>query len=238
MPSGPNFGDELESKTDAYFEPLTDCVSLLPTLLDQYVADEAYEETFDRIQALESECDRINREITSSFANAGPQEMGLLNTRVHFNTSDLIAFYQKLDVVANLTERIAQELLMIQPAHDNDCFRGLQEMAEQAASGMAPLEDVVERFVHSLRETNGSETLTDEIDAVRAMESACDEIRNNVIETAFADDSIDQPLMYREFAILFDRLANTMEDLTDQIIIIASNEPGIVTEVFSDSETQ
>lgn len=236
MPSGPNFGDELEAKTDAYFDPLTDCVSLLPNLLEQYAAEEEYHDTFDRIQTLESECDRITREITSSFTNAGPGDIGLLDSRVHFNTSDLIAFYQKLDVIANVTERIAQELLMMQPAHDNDCFEGLCEMAEYAADGMEPLEDVVIRFVHSLRNTNASENLVDEIAAVREMESRCDEVRNGVIETAFADESIDQPLMYREFAILFDRLANTMEDLTDQIIIIASNEPGIVTEANTDSE--
>ena len=98
------------------------------------------------------------------------------------------------------------------------------------AGGLAALEAVVVEFVHAMSRTDESTDLTADIEAVRAMESACDELRNTVISTAFDDDEIDQPLMYREFAILFDELANTMEDITDQVVIIASNEPGITTE--------
>jgi len=229
MSTGPTFGEELESQTETCLNRLADCISLLPELFDQYRTDGDYRETFEEIQEIESECDRLNRNINGTITNAGPEDIGLLNSRVHFNTSSLISFYGQLDVIANLTERIAQELLMIQPAHDNECFQRMSEMADSAAAGMAPLVDVVVRFIHSLSTTDESDTLTDEINAVRRMESECDELRNAIITTAF-DGDVDDPLLYREFAILLDKLANTMEDVTDQVIVIASNEPGIVTE--------
>jgi len=40
--------------------------------------------------------------------------------------------------------------------------------------------------------------------------------------------------VYRELAVLLDELANTIEDLTDRITVISSEEPGIVTETSPD----
>ncbi len=230
MAAGPTFGDELDAQTETYLNRLTDCVALLPEILDEYATDGDYESTFEEIAEIESECDRLNREINGTITNAGPDEIGLLNSRVHFNASELISFYGTLDVIANHTERIAQELLMMRPPHDNACYEGLHEMGYEIENGLDALESVVVDFVHAMSRTDESTDLTEDIETVRAMESACDEIRNEVISTAFADDEIDHPLLYREFAILFDELANTMEDITDQVIIIASNEPGITTE--------
>lgn len=236
MSTETDFGKQLESQTDAYLDRFIDCVRILPELLDQYENDGPYRDTVERIQALESECDTMIRDIKALITNAGADDMGLLNTRINYNQSALIEFYQNVDVVVNLTERIAQELQMMQPPHDTDCYRGLVEMAEEVASMTTTLEDLVERFIHTLAHTQGSDTLTAEIQSIRDAESRCDRIRNDVITTAFSDDSIEQPLMYREFAILFDELANKMEDITDQIVVIASNEPDLVTEADPDAE--
>lgn len=234
MSTEPTFGEQLETQTDAYLDRLKDCVSLLPEVIDRYENEGDYRETVDRIQALESECDDMALDITALITNAGPKDMGLLNTRINFNQSALVAFYQKIDVMANITERIGQEIIMMNPPHGTECFEGLREMAEEVVSMMTTLEDVVERFVHNLGDPDASESLTEEIQSIRDTETRCDEIRNDVIATAFRNEDIDQPLMYREFAILFDELANTMEDVTDQIIIITSDEPGIVTEAGTD----
>ncbi|ERH08010.1 MAG: hypothetical protein J07HN4v3_00375, partial [Halonotius sp. J07HN4] len=51
------------------------------------------------------------------------------------------------------------------------------------------------------------------------------------------ESDLAQPLVYRELAVLFDELANTIEDLTDRITVISSDEPGIVTEGDPDSST-
>lgn len=236
MPADISFGEQLETRTDAFLDGLNECVGLLPTVLDQYESGEDYEQTVETIQDLESDCDTMNREIVGFISNAGPEDIGLLNTRINFNESALIEFYDNVDVMANLTERIAQELQMMRPPHDNDCFEGLTEMAEEVVSMMTTLEDVVERFVHSLGNAAETDTLTEEIQSIRDTESRCDAIRNDVIATAFRDNDIDQPLMYRELAILFDELANKMEDITDQIVVISSKEPGIVTEADPDGD--
>ncbi|QGN07862.1 DUF47 family protein [Halorhabdus sp. CBA1104] len=231
MPPGYDFGDELESQTDTYLDHLNECVGLLPELLEQYENDEDHAETVDRIGELESEGDRMIRSITSSITNADPEDMGLLNSRINQNQSELIEFYKEVDSLANVTELIADELSMMQPPTDTDCYSGLREMAEHVADMTETLEDVVERFVHGLGTTSGSDTLYDEIEAIRDMESRCDGIKNDVIETAFRDEETAKALMYRELAIRFDDLANTMEDVTDRIIVIASDEPSLVTEI-------
>ncbi|MFW5949809.1 MAG: DUF47 domain-containing protein [archaeon] len=226
-----DFGNDLEVRTDTYLETLDECVSFLPTLLEQYANDEDVEPTVERILALESEGDQMIRSITSAITNSNPEEMGLLNTRFNYNQTELIEFYKEIDVLANRTERIAQEVIMMQPASDNDCFDGLLEMAEHVADMTTTLEDVVERLVRGLARTDATDSLYDGIKAIRDMESRCDAIKYDIIATAFADETIEHPLMYRELAILFDDLANTMEDVTDRIILIASDEPGLVTEI-------
>jgi len=235
MPAGANFSQQLESHTDAYLDSFQDGIDLLPELLAQYAAGDDYNETIESIEDFESDCDDRNLAIVALITNADPIDMGKLNTRINYNQSALVEFYRTVDVVVNITERIAHEIDMMQPPHDNVCFEGLQQMADEIADTTAVLAEIVDRFVHDLGTYEASDTLTDEIQAVRNMESRCDELRNDVIATAFADDSIDQPLMYRELAILFDDLANQMEDITEEIIIVASNAPGIVAEEGPDT---
>ncbi len=230
MSEGASFSQQLESHTDAYLDSFQAGIDLLPELLEQYAAGADYSETIESIEDFESDCDDRNLAIVALITNADPIDMGKLNTRINYNQSALVEFYRTIDVVVNITERIAHEIDMMRPAHDNACFEGLQRMAAEVADTTELLEAVIERFVRDLGTYEASDSLTAEIQAIRDMESRCDEIRNDVITTAFADDSIEQPLLYRELAILFDELANQMEDITEEIIIVASNAPGIVAE--------
>ncbi|MFC7188341.1 DUF47 domain-containing protein [Halorubrum yunnanense] len=236
MATDAGFGARLESRTETYLDRIDDCVALLPRMLDEYAEGGPYRETVDEIAAVESECDGLVREIRGIITNAGPDDIGLLNTRINFNESALLDFYTELDVVANHTERIVQEVVMMQPEADVDPFRDMRETATRIVEMVAVLGDVVERFVRGLARSDAAETLTDGIEAIRELESECDELRNDAVATAFAADAIDQPLVYRELAILLDELANTIEDLTDRIVVIASKEPGIVTEADPDAD--
>ncbi|WP_144923291.1 DUF47 domain-containing protein [Halorubrum salsamenti] len=236
MPTDADFGERLESQTAAYLDRIDDCVALLPRALDEYASDGPYRETVDEIAAIESECDGLVREITGTITNAGPDDIGLLNTRINFNESALLDFYKELDVVANHTERIVREVVMMRPDADGDSFRDMREMAGRIVEMVTVLGDVVEGFVRGLARSDTTETLTEGIEAIRGLESECDELRNDAIATAFADDAVDQPLVYRELAILLDELANTIEDLTDRMVVIASKEPGIVTEADPEAD--
>ncbi|ELZ48882.1 hypothetical protein C464_05710 [Halorubrum coriense DSM 10284] len=230
MSTDANFGERLESQTVAYLDRIDDCVALLPRALDEYASDGAYDETVAEIAAVESECDDLVRGLTALITDAGPDDIGLLNTRINFNESALLDFYNELDVVANHTERIVEEVAMMRPDADVEPFADMREMATRIAEMTAVLGDVVEGFVRGLARADATETLAEGIEAIRALESECDDLRNDAIDTAFADESIDQPLVHRELAILLDELANTIEDLTDRIVVIASKEPGIVTD--------
>jgi len=127
---------------------------------------------------------------------------------------------------------------MMRPDADTAPFRDMREMATRIVEMVAVLADVVERFVRGLARADAAETLTDGIESIRGLESECDDLRNDAIATAFADDGIDQPLVYRELAILLDELANTVEDLTDRMVVIASKEPGIVTGTGPDASEE
>lgn len=235
MTSEPGFDEILESRTVTYLDQLTLCSTYLPDLLDEYANSDETAQTVETIEETESKCDDIRRSITALIANADSQDIGLLNTRIKFNQSALLKFYNDLDFIANHTERIAQELMMIQPSSEVASYDQLQEMAVIIVEMTEILSNVVVRFIQSLARTNASETLTDGIQQIRDFESQCDTIRNDVIKSVFEND-VDNPLVYREFAILFDELANTIEDLTDQITVISSEEPGIITESDLDFE--
>ena len=238
MSTDADFGERLEATSVTYLDRIDDCVALLPRALDEYASGGDYRETVDEIATIESECDELVREITGTITNAGPDDIGLLNTRINFNQSALLDFYKELDVVPNHTERIVQEVVMMRPDADGGPFRDMREMATRIVEMTAVLGDAVERFVRGLARSNATETLTEGIETIRGLESECDGLRNDAIETAFADDAVDQPLVYRELAILLDELANTIEDLTDRMVVIASKEPGIVTEADPEAEAE
>ncbi|QAU13904.1 DUF47 family protein [Halorubrum sp. BOL3-1] len=236
MSTDAGFGARLESRTETYLDRIDDCVALLPRALDEYAEDGPFRETVDEIAAVESECDELVRDLRALITDAGPDDIGLLNTRINFNESALLDFYNELDVVANHTERTAQEVTMMRPDAGVDSFDDMREMATRIVEMVALLGDVVERFVRGLARADAAETLTEGIEAIRDLESECDDLRNDAIETAFADDETGQPLVYRELAILLDELANTVEDLTDRMVVIASKEPGIVAEADPEAD--
>jgi len=74
---------------------------------------------------------------------------------------------------------------MMRPDADTDSFRDMREMADRITKMTAVLGDVVERFVRGLARSDATETLTEGIEAIRDLESECDDLRNDAIETAF-----------------------------------------------------
>jgi len=127
---------------------------------------------------------------------------------------------------------------MMRPDADTDSFRDMREMADRITKMTAVLGDVVERFVRGLcaerrhrdahRRHRG-----DPRSGKRVRRPPQRRHRDRL-----ADTDIDQPLVYRELAILLDELANTIEDLTDRIVVIASKEPGIVTDTDPDADVE
>ncbi|MEZ3117239.1 DUF47 family protein [Halobaculum sp. MBLA0147] len=230
MTTDGDFRDTLLTRTEAYLEDAAACVDLLPDLLSAYAAEEDYEAVAHEIQRLESDCDETLRAISAHLANTDAREMGLLSSRVHVNTPSLLDLYQEVDAVVNLAERIAEELLVVPLDPETAAFDGLVEMAADATRAVAALETVVTEFVDLLSAPEASGSLGDEVTTIREIESACDGHRNDTLASAFGDETVPDPHRYREFALLFDRLVDGVEDITDQMWVIASDDPSLVVE--------
>lgn len=226
---GDHFSDRLVSQTSTYLDRVTGCVEETPALVEQYAEDGAYARTADRIADLESECDRIHREVSSLVAAAGAADLDIRLTRLHLNSRETVRVYHLLDEVANAVEQFAADLVALAPARDRDCLDLLAEMAASAAAAMPHLRVAVGEYVRLLCDAEASRTVADEVARVRAAESACDDTRNALVRTAF-DDGPPRPLLYRDLALRLDAVADTMEDVTDHLVVVAGTRPWIEVE--------
>lgn len=225
--------DQLEecivSGTVTYLDTLEECVAEVPQLLHRYAEDEQYQQTVDRICDLESTCDQLNRQLSALLANATVEQLGIRLTHVHLYCGQLIQLYQILDEIANSVEQFAEEFAAITPVRVSQCLDLLDEMADLAVQAMDSLEGVLTEYLQMLcnpyRTT--TPTIVDGISQIRATESDCDRVRNEVIATAFDIESLDNPMVYRHLAVLLNTAIDTMEDATDQIIRITGNQSGI-----------
>jgi len=227
---GVSLESRFRSHTETYLDTIVECIHLLPRLFEEYAHGNDYRATAQEIRALESDCDESKRRISSLLSNATVEQIGLRNTRIHLNSPEILELYQQLDEVANVAEEIAEELVTIRPPRIEPHFGAFLELAWRATTAVTVLEAVVTTITRLLCSHDRSETLADEIRTIRRIESECDELRNDLIEGAFRDDAVDRPLLYREFARHFDRLVDTMEDVTDQVVLISSREDWIDAE--------
>jgi len=197
-------------------------VAALPRLVDQYAAEEPYRRTVDRICEVESDCDGANRRLGTLLSNAAVEDLGLRLTHVHLNAGATIDLYRRLDDVAD-AEQFAQELAAIEPPRSVACLDLLREMAEVARRTVPVLAGVLTDYVESLCDPYESATIGEGIARVRRAESECDDLRNEVIATAFAGD-VPVPMVYREFAHLLDAVVDAMEDVADRIVRTTGSE--------------
>ncbi|MFB6097288.1 MAG: hypothetical protein ABEJ74_07870 [Haloferacaceae archaeon] len=221
---GDRFEARFVTQTASYVDEVEACVSELPTLIERYGADDGFRDVADRICNLESSCDRANRRITTAISNAGGRELGIRLTRLHLNSGATIELYQIVDEIANHAEQFAEELVAIGPSRSDACLRLLEEMAECAVTAMSFLRRVITTYVEMLCDPTRSGQISDEITQIRAVESDCDRVRNEVIALAFNHESIPQPLVYRELALLLDAVVDAIEDVTDQLVLTTGNQ--------------
>lgn len=220
---------QLVSNTEMYLALITNCVELVPELLESYPRQEDYQKIADEIRTLESKCDRRNRQIGALISNATVKEMGIRNTRIHVNSPQILGLYQQLDQIANIAEQIAEDLITIRP-DIAPYLHFYEEMANCSTTAMKALKNAIMTFITLLCAYDQTGTITDDIQIVRDAESSCDAIRNELIANVFADDDVTQPMVHREFALLFNQLTDTLEDITDRLVLISSTESWITTE--------
>ena len=218
----------LHRGTETYLNWISGCVSLLEDLLGRYEAGRPIDTTVDRIDRLESECDRLGRELSALVTTT--DELDLQHLRIHRNAQRIVTIYRRLDTIAGRTERIATEFRTIAPALSMAYLESFNDLAEWTMTAMEALETAVIEFVGLLCGSADSGSIVEEVQTVRTAEGACDELRDQIIAEAFADPAVDRPLVYREFASLFSNLSDTMEDVTDELVVLSGSASWIETE--------
>ncbi len=222
------FATRLQRGTETYLDWISGCVSLLEDLLGRYKAERPIDLTVNRIDRLESECDRLGRELSALVTTT--DEVDLQHLRIHHNAQRIVTIYQRLDTIASRTERIATEFRTIAPALSTAYFESFSDLAEWTTTAMEALETAVVEFVDLLCGSADSGSIVEEVQTVRMAEGACDELRDQITAEAFADPAVDRPLVYREFASLFSGLSDTMEDVTDELVVLSGRASWIETE--------
>ncbi len=224
------FSTQLVTQTDAYLSTIRECVSRLAQLVEGYASGESPDELVEEVRSLESECDERKRTLSSLVTNTSVREFGIRNSRVHLNSEQVVKLYQLLDEIPNTAEQVAEDIATIGPPRAAWAFQQYHEITDHAMTAMDALQNAVHEFVYLLCSSTETGTIADHIGEVRAAESACDSIRNNVIAEAFEGATTTQPLLYREFANNFDHLVDTMEDTTDHLVLLSSSEQWITAE--------
>jgi hypothetical protein len=228
-----SFDEVLRTETTRFLDTIDACVEALPDLLEAYGADGTVDARVEAIREAESDCDRAARRISSHIANADAAELGIRLTRVHLHAGNTIGLFQQLDEIPNTVEQIAEELEAIAPEPAPRVLVILREMATIASDAIIALRNAVIGYVDILCETDAQRSIAADVTEIRALESDVDRLRNDAITAAFQIEGRDA-LVYREIALLLDALVDTMEDVTDHMILTAGNRSWIDLEPADD----
>lgn len=225
----------LTRETQTYLDRLTEALELLDELVARQAAGRSFDRTVDRIAQLESECDRSQQQL-SKLATTEDTDPYLRLERMYLNSPYLVELYQQLDEIANTIEQIANELQAAGAALSPVSLMRFQEMTDWLTEAMDGLRQAFYTFTTLLCASDQDGTIVDEIRLIRTAEGACDEIRNEAIAAAFDDPGATHPTLDRDLAHLFDQVADTIEDIADRLIVIASTKPWL--QARSDTEDQ
>ena len=219
------FERRLESLTTRFVDRIATCLDSLAELVSLYADGQDIAACVRRVRDLESECDDTYRSVSTHVSTVDAGELGIRLTGIHLNRDQLLGLFATLDDVANGAERFASDLAAIEPAVVADCLAGLGEMIETARAGMRFLERAVPSFVRSLTEPGERLSIDEVVGPVRRIESHVDDLRDDVIETAFERAPEATALVYRELALLVDGVVDAMEDVTDRMILVGGDSP-------------
>lgn len=233
---GVSFERQLDSLTTRFVEQVGTCLDRLAELLTLYSSGEPYARCVDQIRALESECDSTYRSVTTHVSTVRADDFEIRLTGIYLHREQLLGLFTHLDEIANAAERFASDLQAIEPARVDDCLADLEEMVASTRAGVRFLEDAVPAFVRSLTDPAESLSFAETVGPARRIESHVDELRDEVIATAFEREPPTTALVYRELALLLDSLADAVEDVTDRMVLVGDDSR--VTEFADDTGSE
>ncbi|AGN01815.1 hypothetical protein L593_09350 [Salinarchaeum sp. Harcht-Bsk1] len=185
-------------------ETATECVATLPTVVHCYAEeDPARSDVVERVGTLESRCDEQVQSLRREIATVGPEF-----SDAYLFAPDLLGLAYEIDRIAGASEQFATELAAIQPRLPAAAEQSMIEHARRSTAAGDRLRRGVDAALDD-------EPCGEDVDAIRAAESACDRLKYEML--ADANGSPGEVLVVRQFAVTLDAIPNAVEDAADRL---------------------
>ena len=201
-----------------FFESVRECVDLLPTLLTQYRRDaDAFAETVDRIDAIESRCDSLVRGLRHELVTGEAPDPSAGGT---------LQLLDDADRIVSRAERFAKELAAIRPELPVPVDGTLLDLARTTSEATGLFVGAVDEELCS----RSGEQLSGRCQRVRTLERECDERKYELLDRLFHDPRVDDPLLLKDLVTTFDEIPNAVEDAADRLLYVRRRTPPIDVE--------
>lgn len=185
-------------------ETAAECVAVLPTAIHLYFEDDpGFGDAVERCGTLETRCDERVQSLRRSIAASEPAF-----SEAYLFAPDVLELAYEVDRIASESEQFVTELGAIEPALSPAAQASLTEHARRSAAAC-------DRLRRSVDAALDDEPSGEDVDAIRAAESACDRLKYQTLDDA--DGQPGQVLMLREFAVTLDAVPNAIEDAADAL---------------------
>jgi predicted phosphate transport protein (TIGR00153 family) len=193
-------------------ESYLDKIQIIPVILELGIKDylEGRFEDFQRqareIKKTESELDAIRRDIEQKMYKY---------TLLPESRRDILSLIERLDDVANFSERLMKSIRAETPSIPKSCHEKFLKMAEINVLCIKDLADSLERYF------NNNNYISASVGKVRYYEHEVDVIYEDLITEVFQSMELplDRKIHIRYFAEKLSRISDTAEDVSEYLII-------------------
>lgn len=162
----------------------------------------------NQLRELESKADSIRHKIIRSLLEGGL----LVDSR-----KSLMHVIEGVDVVADITEDIIQEIYMMKLALPEFTHEPIMEMTRITREQLKLLIKSIKNIVSKYK----VDKMTKMIQEIEELESNVDDVQHDLIKELFEKDyDLAYKMQVREFINLIGSMADTIEDISDSVEII------------------
>ncbi len=199
---------QLEAEIDRYFDHVLEAGLVFSRAVEAFVrrgVDEAYAEYIAEITQVEEEGDALRREI---------------ETRMTFHTlipelrEDVLSLIEQVDQVTNRYEESVYAFYVQRPAL-GPIAGGILELAQAAVTTAEEMVKAARAFFRDLH------AVRDHVKKVQFFESEADKVATRIGRMLFESDlELAQKLHLQQFIDRIDDIADTSEDICDELSIL------------------
>lgn len=170
---------ELNMKIEKFLNTISDSLLLFNKIIKLYLDQETdtFEETFERIYALESEADQLETEIKTTLYKF----LLLPDTR-----ADVLSLIKSLDNIIDATEEVSKEFAIQKPQFPHELKTMVVELTDYTVKASEALLMATRAFFNELHLVNLH------INKIKFFEHEADIIEDKISMTIFNEDIVDQ----------------------------------------------